>query len=166
VWRGGIVETIDKRLCDFQYRHSRFKTARDEIIVSALFQLPYGNREALLDRREEIRAIRAVRWPNSLRCPGSFFKNILVSSLSKAELEAISPEVIVHGKIPAGFLLQSVGARGERFGGLRIAEFHGNLLLNDGRATYREVRQFADMLRDRVRDRFGISLEEEVQYVE
>ena len=50
-------------------------------------------------------------------------------------------------------------------GGVRVADYHANLIYNEGGGTAREVRELIAELKRRVRERFGLDLEEEVQYV-
>lgn len=52
-----------------------------------------------------------------------------------------------------------------RFGGVRVANYHANLIYNDGGATAQELREVIEELKRRVRERFGLELEEEVQFV-
>ncbi len=99
-----------------------------------------------------------------MRCPGSFFKNVLVSEISQRALKRIDPSKIIEGKIPAGYLLEQVGARGMSVGGIVIADFHGNLFINRRRGTAQDVRKLARILREKVRRKFGIELQEEIRY--
>ena len=71
---------------------------------------------------------------------------------------------IIGNKIPAGYLLEQVGAKGMQIGGIRIADFHGNLFINDGNGKASEVRKLAKILKKRVQKKFGIVLEEEIRY--
>jgi UDP-N-acetylmuramate dehydrogenase len=50
-------------------------------------------------------------------------------------------------------------------GGIEVADYHANLIYNAGGGTARELVQIVSELKDRVRRRWGIALEEEVQYV-
>ena len=52
-----------------------------------------------------------------------------------------------------------------RSGGVRVADYHANLIYNDGGGTARQLRALIDELKSRVRARFGLELEEEVQYL-
>jgi UDP-N-acetylenolpyruvoylglucosamine reductase len=45
-----------------------------------------------------------------------------------------------------------------------VADYHANLIYNDGGGT-RELRAVIDELKGRVRRQFGLELEEEVQYI-
>ena len=67
--------------------------------------------------------------------------------------------------IPAGFLLTEVGARGMKVGGIEVSDFHGNLLINNkGNGTSHDVNKLAAVLKEKVRKKLGILLEEEVRY--
>ena len=57
------------------------------------------------------------------------------------------------------------GAKGMRRGDIQVADYHANLIYNDGAGTSGDFRFIVDELKRRVADKFGISPEEEVQYV-
>lgn len=56
-----------------------------------------------------------------------------------------------------------MGAKELSVGGARVYEKHANIIINGGGATSKDIRQLADILKQRVLDRFGIELQEEVQ---
>jgi UDP-N-acetylmuramate dehydrogenase len=100
-----------------------------------------------------------------MKCAGSIFKNFLVAELPAAVAAAIPGPVVREGKAPAAYFLEQVGAKGLVHGGIHVADYHANLLYNDGGGTARELREVIEDLKKRVRERFGIEVEEEVQYV-
>src|SRR5205807_5058983 len=63
----------------------------------------------------------------------------------------------------AGQLLDAAGCRGLRVGGAGFSEKHANFIVNHGDATTAEVVAVMAEGWRRVRDRFGIELEPEVQ---
>ena len=70
------------------------------------------------------------------------------------------------GHIPAGWLLDQVGAKKMKFKGARVSKIHANFIVNPkGRAKADEVLHLANQLKDKVKDKFGIILDEEVEYV-
>ena len=73
--------------------------------------------------------------------------------------------VVREGKIPAAWFLEQVGAKGMQLGGIHVARYHANLIYNAGQGTARELCEVIAELKRRVRERFGIEVEEEVQYV-
>jgi UDP-N-acetylmuramate dehydrogenase len=149
--------------CNFQYRHSIFKE-KPFIVLRAVLKLKKGRPEKLKTISQNIIKTRLQKYRPGLRCPGSFFKNILAAETAPAVLKLIDQTKIIEGKIPAGYLLEQVGAKGLRVGGIRIADFHGNLLINDGKATAKDVEKIAKILKQRVRKKFHIDLEEEIRY--
>ena len=63
----------------------------------------------------------------------------------------------------AGQLLEAVGCRGLRHGGARFSEKHANFVENTGESTTADVLAVMAEGRRRVKERFGIELEPEVQ---
>ncbi len=150
--------------CDFGYRESIFKR-KNYVILQTALKFDYSDKKELKKISRNIIRTREKKYLSGLRCPGSFFKNILVKEISSKALRLIDNSKIIDGKIPAGYLLEEAGAKGLGFGGIRIADFHGNLFINDGRGTANDVYKLARILKDLVRYKFGIELEEEVQYI-
>jgi len=163
VWDGSKRRVLTRSQCEFDYRESVFKR-KPLVLLRVVLEFRRGNRRALERTGREIIHLRLKKYRPGLRCPGSFFKNVLVRDLPKAALRRIDRTKIIEGKIPAGYLLEKVGAKGLRVGGIMIAPFHGNLFINRGGATARDVRKLAGDLKRRVRRRFGIRLEEEIRY--
>lgn len=162
---GRVLRGLDRRGCEFAYRDSIFKRNKDWIILSAVLSLPPGDAEAMRRRAEEIRSLRDAKYPPTMRCAGSIFKNLLVAGLPKDLMLSLPPGVVVEGKLPAGWLLEQVGAKGLRRGGIQVAGYHANTVYNDGGGSPEELYALIGELKHRVRERFGLLLEEEVQYV-
>lgn len=151
--------------CQFVYRDSIFKHKK-LFLLQARLNFQKGNKEDLLKTSKEIIALRQQKYKPGIKCPGSFFKNVLVSDLSADQLANIDQKWIKYGKIPAGYLLEEVGAKGMKMGGIEVAEYHGNLLLNNtGKGTAIEVKELANLLKKKVKEKIGIELEEEVRYM-
>jgi UDP-N-acetylenolpyruvoylglucosamine reductase len=100
-----------------------------------------------------------------MKCPGSYFKNLTVEELDEDQRKRIPPSFVRHGKIPAGKLLEAVGANGARKGDAAIASYHGNLIVNTGRATARDVVWLAGTYARRVQESFGVRLEPEIRVI-
>jgi UDP-N-acetylmuramate--alanine ligase len=65
--------------------------------------------------------------------------------------------------IPAGKLIDELGLKGTRVGGAAVSDVHGNFIVNEGRATARDVLNLIEVIRDRARSARGIELETEVE---
>lgn len=173
VWDGRKKFWLKNKDCGFKYRHSIFSSGggsasggkeRPYVALRAVLKFGKGNPAELKKISENIISVRQKKYPPGLRCPGSFFKNVLISEVSRKSLRLIDKNKIIENKIPAGYLLERVGAKGMRLGDVRIADFHGNLLINNGSATAKDVRKLANILKSKVRKKFGINLDEEIRY--
>lgn len=150
--RQGRIKTVDPSYFRFGYRTSFLKTSGD-VLLGASIRLEPGVREVIAQRIEEIKRERAARHPWGIPCAGSFFKNLPDQTQDSR-------------RIPAGKLLEEIGAKEMRVGGASIYPGHANFIVNTGGATAAQVMELARILKSRVRERFGLELEEEVIIVD
>lgn len=162
---GARIATLAPEACEFQYRESIFKRNRDWRILRVLLEFREADSSRLRQAAEEILTVRNQKFPPSMKCAGSIFKNLMAADLPCNVVSAVPERVIREGKIPAAWFLEQVGAKGSREGGIRIAPYHANLIYNETEGTARELCSIIDRLKRSVYDRFGILLEEEVQYL-
>src|SRR6185312_9138117 len=162
---GGQERMLDNAGCEFHYRESLFKRRKDWVDLTAELSFEPGDRAELQRAADEIKAIRDAKYPPAMRCAGSIFKNCLFNDLP-AEVQAqISPNLVRDGKVPSAYFLEQVGAKGMRRGDIQVAGYHANLIYNDGAGTAEDLVSVIEDLKERVFDRFGFAVEEEVQYV-
>src|ERR1035441_5632799 len=162
---GSGVGELDNAGCQFQYRDSGFKRHKDWMIFSALLLLEPADAAELRRTADSIVKIRNEKFPVAMKCAGSVFKNLLVKDLP-AEAAAQLPEGVAReGKVPAAWFLEQAGAKGIARGDIHVADYHANLIYNAGAGTAADLRALIEDLKARVRARFGLELEEEVQYV-
>ncbi len=163
---GRKARWISKKDCGFKYRDSIFKNKPNWIILEAEFKLQKGTARELTNKSKEIIAIREKKYKPDIRCAGSIFKNILANSpTGKKLINQIPAAKIIGGKIPTGFLLEEVGAKGMKIGGILVAKHHGNLIINNGRGKAADAKKLIDILKTKVRKKYGIELEEEIRYL-
>ena len=162
---GARIREFNNAECRFQYRESIFKRNKRWIVFSTELQLTPGDADALKTQAAGILEIRNAKYPPTMKCAGSIFKNLILSELSPAVRAQVPAGVIREGKVPSAYFLEVVGAKGIRNGGIRVADYHANLIYNAGGGTAREVREVIADLKQRVTSHFGLELEEEVQYV-
>jgi UDP-N-acetylmuramate dehydrogenase len=151
--------------CEFQYRESIFKRNKDWIILSADLTLTPADPAELQKTAAGILAIRNEKYPPTMKCAGSIFKNFLVANLPTAVVAALPPGVIREGKVPSAYFLEQAGAKGLAIGEIQVATYHANLIYNHGHGTAADLRAVIRQLKLLVATQFGITLEEEVQYV-
>ncbi len=162
---GDAVRTFTGPECCFRYRESIFKAHKDWIILSVTLAMTEAPAAELRDIADGILKIRLAKYPPEMKCAGSIFKNLILAELPESVQRQIASQVIREGKVPSAYFLEQVGAKGMRRGGIHVADYHANLIYNAGGGTARELCQLIDELKSRVRERFGLELEEEVQYV-
>lgn len=151
--------------CRFRYRESVFKERKHWIVLSADLLFTPGDSRQMAEKAGEIRAIRDAKYPPAMRCAGSIFKNLLFADLP-SKVQAEVPEKLVReGKVPSAWFLEQVGAKGMRRGDIQVANYHANLIYNDGAGTASDLVAVIRELKKRVSRRFGFDLEEEVQYI-
>ena len=63
----------------------------------------------------------------------------------------------------AGRLIEGVGLKGYREGGMAWSEVHANFLVNLGDGTYEEAKTLLDLTKRKVKEQFGIILKEEIK---
>jgi UDP-N-acetylmuramate dehydrogenase len=151
--------------CRFRYRDSIFKYRKDWVILSADLRLSVGDECELRDKANEIRRIRDAKYPPTMKCAGSIFKNLLLADLPASVSSQIPASVVREGKVPSAWFLEQTGAKGMRRGDIQVAAYHANLVYNDGDGTAADLVAVISELKRRVQQRFGFELEEEVQYV-
>jgi UDP-N-acetylmuramate dehydrogenase len=162
---GAQVREFDNAACQFRYRESVFKRHKDWIIFSFELLLEPADWAELRQAADGIVKIRNEKFPVTMKCAGSVFKNLLLRELPAEAAGQIPEGVAREGKVPAAWFLEQVGAKGMVRGDIHVAPYHANLIYNAGAGTAADLCALIRELKDRVRGRFGIELEEEVQYV-
>lgn len=110
--------------------------------------------KAALTEATDIVKNRISKQPKG-KCSGSFFKNPVTPDYTHPQ----PPET------KAGWLLEQVGAKGTGVGGVQVSPHHANWLMNTGNGTQKDVLELSALLQNKVKERFGITLEREVQLV-
>lgn len=185
----GNLLTLDAAHCGFGYRESVFKhDLKGRAIITAVEialthtprpRLGYGDVErevearggaTLRNIREAICAIRRAKLPDPavLGNAGSFFKNPVVGAAAAERLLAEYPDMPHYPapegrvKLAAGWLIDRAGMKGRRKGAVGVHERQALVLVNHGGATGGEVIAFAHEVQERVRGKFGIEIDTEV----
>jgi UDP-N-acetylmuramate dehydrogenase len=162
---GVEIREIDNAGCNFNYRESIFKRRKEWIILSATLRLGRGHTDDLSAAAASILKIRNAKYPPTMRCAGSIFKNLILADLDDSMKGRLPEGVIRERKVPSAFFLEQVGAKGMSNGPIRVADYHANLIYNTGGGTAHQVRAIINELKTRVRAQFGIDIQEEVQFV-
>ncbi|NIA13003.1 MAG: UDP-N-acetylmuramate dehydrogenase [Nitrospiraceae bacterium] len=126
----------------YAYRSQAFCTP-DDLILQGVFRFEPSDEDqlAIYNRYIERRSQKQPRGD----CCGSVFKN---------------PE---SGH--AGQLIEACGLKGKRRGGAVVSPMHANFIMNEDNATFEDIVGLIGLCKQRVREQFGIELQEEVRIV-
>ena len=141
--------TTERRTPDrlgFSYRRSNLGPR--EVVARASFALSPADPESVKATLAEMRAARKAAQPSGIKTFGSTFKN--------------PDDPRAEGR-SAGVLLDEAGCRGLQVGGARFSDKHANFVENPGEASTADVIALMAEGKRRVRERFGVELEPEVQ---
>lgn len=153
--------------CAFGYRHSLFQDlARNgsaETILSATFAFDPAtasdnstgeSQEQTVARLEaelaECMAKRKATQPLNMPNAGSTFKRL-------AQGAAVTPT-----QIAPGYYIEAAGLKGTRIGGAEVSTLHANFIVNAGGATAKDISTLAELVQQKVHEKFGITLEREI----
>jgi UDP-N-acetylmuramate dehydrogenase len=143
---GTGIERRDPDQLGFAYRRSNLQPG--QVVSRALFRLSPAPGEQVKATLADMRGRRREAQPSGIKTFGSTFKN--------------PDDPRAEGR-SAGQLLDLAGCRGLRVGGAGFSAKHANFVQNFGEATTNDVVELMAEGRRRVKDRFGIELEPEVQ---
>ncbi len=140
----GDVLTLDNETMEFGYRTSIIKN-RHFTVLEVELMLETGDKEAIKSQMDELAEKRKEKQPLAYPSAGSTFKR---------------PEGYFAGK-----LIMDAGLRGYSIGGAMVSEKHCGFVINAGKATATDVTEVIAEVQERVKDKFGVTLEREVIYL-
>jgi UDP-N-acetylmuramate dehydrogenase len=100
-FNGSSVREIGNVACEFHYRESIFKRHKDWVVLETTLRLPPGDPSALRAKADEILKVRNEKYPPSMRCAGSIFKNLILAELPESVRAQVPERVIREGKVAA-----------------------------------------------------------------
>ncbi len=142
--RQGEVLELSGDEMEFGYRTSIIKN-RPFIVLEIRLKLQQGKGEEIRAKMDELALKRKEKQPLEFASAGSTFKR---------------PEGYFAGK-----LIMDAGLRGYSIGGACVSEKHCGFVVNTGRATAADVAEVILEVKDRVKERFGVTLEPEVVFL-
>lgn len=160
--------TLTNTECAFGYRTSFFKKEPHLILSTVLRIETAPDIEAAKARLQWVMDERKAKQPLGESSAGCAFKNWDFDNESQLEiLKREIPEVpegmLKAKRISAGWLIDQANMLGASIGDVAVSEKHGNFMVNKGKAKAADVVALISRVKMKVRDTFGIELEEEVQ---
>ncbi|PIS05610.1 MAG: UDP-N-acetylenolpyruvoylglucosamine reductase [Candidatus Buchananbacteria bacterium CG10_big_fil_rev_8_21_14_0_10_42_9] len=172
VFNGQKILEMSNDECKFDYRESIFKH-NDYIILEAELKLAKGDAAQVKAKVADIRKTRNAKLPEIEPNAGCIFKNLELHEVVDPKkikkgldiTDAEYDEATKFGKLPAGYLIEKLGLKGKTIGGAQLSPKHGNIIVNTGNATAKDVVMLLSFLKQQVRDKTGVQLQEEIQLV-
>lgn len=162
----GKIRKRSNSSCNFRYRESIFKQNR-EVILEADFILQRSTKEMITKKVNTV--IQKKRFEQEFESPsaGCIFKNPKVPfSIQELESRGIDPSrVNEKGEIPASYLIDTLGLKGRTIGKIMVSRIHANFIINLGHGRAEDVIMLIGMIKHKVRNAYGVQLQEEIQYV-
>ncbi len=188
----GITRKLPRGECQLSYRDSVFKhELKGQVVITRvalrLSSIPKPNlsydelKRAVeckvkvdpLTIREKVITLRQQKLPSPEERPnvGSFFKNPVITQAKYQSLCRYHPDIPAYPseddrrKIPAAWLIDRAGWKGENQGGISVFERHALVLINDQHADGQQILRFARQIQDSVKKKFAVVLELEPQVI-
>ena len=185
-------KTFTNEECRYGYRDSVFKnelkgkyiitTILFRLMKKPVFKLNYQRLEEevlkngevnLQNIRQTIIQIRQSKLPDTKITgnAGSFFMNPVISKEQFNSLQSNYPQIPHYfdsetkEKIPAAWLIDQCGWKGKHIGNAGVHEKQALVLVNLGGATGAEIVYLAQQIQKSVKEKFGIELTPEVNYI-
>ncbi len=142
VYRGAgrHIETLRGEQIRFDYRHTSF--APDDIMLAVRLELPSKPYREILQGIRVCNEKRRSSQPLNQKSAGCIFKN---------------PPGMSTGR-----MIDELGLKGFRVGDAMVSDRHANFFVNTGAATCADMLKLVDIVRERVRQAHGVTLENEV----
>jgi UDP-N-acetylmuramate dehydrogenase len=188
------IKIFDKTMCNFGYRESIFKhEAKGKYIILNVtfklnkrptFHIEYGAIKDTLGEMgisemsikaisDAVIYIRQSKLPNPAEIgnAGSFFKNPEIPNSQFENLKVQFPTIPSYPvsdtttKVPAGWLIEQAGWKGQRFGNVGVHAKQALVLVNYGGGKGKEIKDLSQKIQASVKEKFGIQLSVEVNFV-
>jgi UDP-N-acetylmuramate dehydrogenase len=137
---GRKIEILTGGQISFEYRHTSF--APDDMMLAVTLELPSKPFKEILQGIRICNEKRRSSQPLGQKSAGCIFKNPRGAS--------------------AGRMIDELGLKGHRVGDARVSDRHANFFVNEGKASARDMLTLIADVRERVRETYGVSLENEV----
>lgn len=139
------IKILKNKDCKFGYRDSIFKKKKNLIILSTTLQLKKGKKKAIKRKLNQYLNYRKETQPLNFLSAGSIFKN--------------------PSGFSAGKLIEECGLKGKKIGNVKISEKHANFIVNLGNGKAKDVKKLINLIKNKVKKKFGIVLKEEIQFL-
>ena len=129
----------------FKYRESVY-TKNNNVILSAVFELKAGDPTEIKEKMDGYMAARKEKQPLDYPSGGSTFKRC-------------------EGHYTAQ-MIDEAGLKGFSVGGAMVSPKHAGFVINTGNATAKDVLQLVSIIKEKIKEKFDVDIEEEIRYID
>lgn len=140
----GKIVTKKVEELDFSYRHSYFQNSKD-IIISVILDLPFKKKEDIIYLQNVYFDKRKFSQPLEYPSAGSVFKR--------------------KGDIIPAKLIDELGLKGKRIGGVEVSKKHSGFIVNVKNGTASELEELINFVKQQVEYKTSIKLENEIIFI-
>ena len=140
----GKIKTIQNSEHNFEYRKSIFQKLNC-IILETTLKLTKGNKEEIKAKMQEYSTKRRESQPLEMPSAGSTFKR--------------------GNDFITAKLIDESGLKGYSIGGAQVSTKHAGFIVNKGNATAKDIIDLINYVKEKVYEKFGKTIEEEVKII-
>ena len=137
----GKVKKVNRNYFKFAYDYSILQNT-SEIVLEGIFELKKTDPKILREKAAFALDYRKKTQPFGIASSGCFFRN--------------------PGKISAGYLIDKAGLKGYSVGDYFVSPIHANFIVNRGNGKRGDLIKLLNIIKERVKEKFGVELKEEV----
>jgi UDP-N-acetylmuramate dehydrogenase len=156
-----------KNQCQFSYRNSLFKKNKKYIIIETELKFKKREKKGIQTSIKKNLLYRCLYHPLKYPSVGSIFKNPELRNKSSKLIKRFPDfrKFLNKEETPAAYLIDRCELKGKKIGGAQVSEKHPNFIININNAKAEDVIILISLVKQKVRNKFGIELEEEINYV-
>lgn len=158
---------MNNKDCAFSYRGSLFKQNPNLVVLNIKLELKPGDKKEISDLAMANFNKRLIGYPKEPSA-GCVFKNLHYENVFKENkelAETLKSQGRVKGeKIGTAYLIDQAGLKNQTKGKAKISDQHANFIMNMGEANAEDVIYLIKMAKKKIKEKYNIDLEEEVQY--
>ena len=145
--KNGQIITIPSNKIKFKYRNTNL--SQDLIFLSASFKGKKSNKIKIQSLMKKYKEQKEISQPTKIKTGGSTFKNP-INQTNKKVWELIKQSVPINTS----------------FGDAKISDKHCNFFVNNGNASFKDMKKLIKFVSNKVFENTGITIETEIKIIE
>ncbi len=147
----GTIKTVERSYFDFAYDYSAIQKT-GELVLDVIFKLKKIDPKTVAQNAKDAQEYRNTTQPHGVASSGCFFQNITEEEMKKIGVSTQS----------AGNLIDKSGLKGFKLGSFIVSPDHANFVINNGEGNPEDLVKLLELMRNKVKEKFGIELRHEV----